>query len=246
MERKDRAVGLPEKAYPTILTPPFMAEVQPAPAEEPHILPSEPPAWFSAKVIVPIILAVAAGVGLVLWQASKAEKAKTEAARLLASNSNPETWEKLIRDYPGQPATALAFLNAAEDASSKKDHRKAAGLYEKFVREFPKHPLLSAARLGQANQLALAGDGAAAQSLYLRIVTERPPDAFRTAAAVGLARVQIQENRPEAARQVLNDVLAENNGSAFLPEARAMLEKLPPPPSAAAPLSAPPVQPPAK
>lgn len=216
-----------------------MAEVQPAPAEEPRILPSEPPSWLSAKVIAPVILVIAAGVGLLLWQVSKAEKAKNEAARLLASDSTPETWEKLIRDYPGQPATALAILKAAEDASSKKDHRKAAGLYQKFVQEFPKHPLLSAARLGQANQLALAGDGAAAQSLYLRIITERPPDAFRTAAAVGLARIQMQENRPEAARQVLNDVLAENNGSAFLPEARALLDKLPPPPSSGAPSPAP-------
>ena len=171
-----------------------MAEVQPAPAEEPRILEAETPAWLSTKVIVPVILAVAAGVGLVLWQVSKAEKAKNEAAKLLASDSTPETWEKLIRDFPGQPATALAILNAAEDASSKKDHRKSAGLYQKFTQEFPKHPLLSAARLGQANQLALAGDGAAAQSLYLRIVTERPSDAFQTAAAVGLARIQIQEN----------------------------------------------------
>ena len=239
---------MPERGRETILSPSFMAEVQPAPAEEPRILEAETPAWLSAKVMVPVILAVAAGVGLVLWQVSKAEKAKNEAAKLLASDSTPETWEKLIREYPGQPATALAILNAAEDASSKKDHRKSAGLYQKFVQEFPKHPLLSAARLGQANQLALAVDGAAAQSLYLRIVTERPPDAFQTAAAVGLARIQIQENRPEAARQVLNDVLAQNKGSAFLPEARAMLDKLPPPPSAAAPLSAPtPVsQPPAK
>ena len=241
---------MPEGGRATILTPPFMAEVQPVPAEEPRILESETPSWLSAKVIAPVILAIAAGVGLVLWQVSKSEKARNEAAQLLASSPGAETWEKLIRDYPGQPATALAILDAAEDASSKKDHRKAAGLYEKFGREFPKHPLLSAARLGQANQLALAGDGAAAQSLYLRIVTERPPDAFRTAAAVGLARIQIQENRPEAARQVLNDVLAENNGSSFLPEARALLEKLPPPPSAAAPLPpaapAPVSQPPAK
>ena len=54
----------------------------------------------------------------------------------------------------------------------------------------------------------------------------------------------------EAARQVLNDVLAENNGSAFLPEARSLLEKLPPPPSAAVPTpmpaAAPAPQPPAK
>jgi len=225
-----------------------MAENQPIPAEAPMILPSEMPSWFSAKTIVPVVLAVAAGVGLLLWQFSKAEKARMEAANLLASAPGAETWEKLIRDYPGQPATALAILNAAEDASSKKDHRKAAGLYEKFCRDFPKHPLLSAARFGQANQLALAGDGAAAQSLYLRIVTERPTDSFRTAAAIGLARIQVQENRPEAARQVLNDVLAENNGSAFLPEARALLEKLPPPPSATAPIPAamPPPQPPAK
>jgi len=241
---------LPKRGGQTILTPSFMAETQPIPAEEPRILPSEPPTWLSAKVIAPVVLAVAAGVGLILWQVSKAEKAKNEAAHLLATSPGSETWDKLIRDYPGQPATALALLDAAEDASSKKDHRKAAGLYEKFVREFSKHPLVSAARLGQANQLSLAGDGAAAQSLYLRIITERPPDAFRTAAAVGLARIQIQENRPEAARQVLNDVLAENNGSAFLPEARALLEKLPPPPSAAAPLPstapAPTPQPPAK
>jgi predicted negative regulator of RcsB-dependent stress response len=239
---------LPERGGATILSPSFMAELQPVPAEEPRILEAETPAWLSAKVIVPVVLAVAAGVGLVLWQVSKAEKTKNEAAKLLASDSTPETWEKLIRDYPSQPATALAILNAAEDASSKKDHRKSAELYQKFAQEFPKHPLLSAARLGQANQLALAGDGAAAQSLYLRIVTERPPDAFQTAAAVGLARIQIQENRPEAARQVLNDVLAQNNGSAFLPEARAMLDKLPPPPSTAASLSAPmpAPQPPAK
>lgn len=223
-----------------------MAEARPIPAEEPRILPPEPPAWLSARFLIPLILALATGVGLVLWHFSQSEKSKQEAARLLATSPGPETWEKLIRDYPGQPATALALLSAAEAASSKQDHRKAASLYETFSQEFPHHPLLSAARLGQANQLALARDGAAAQSLYLKIVTERPPDAFRTAAALGLARIQIQENRPEAARQVLNDVLAENSGSGFLPEARALLEKLPPPPMSTPSLPAPVPQPPAK
>ena len=218
------------------------------PSEEPRFLPAQIPAWLQPRTLIPITLALLAGIALLLWQYSKSEKARSESNLLLETKPGPETWAQLIRDYPGQPATALAILNAAEDASSKKDHRKSAELYQKFAQEFPKHPLLSAARLGQANQLALAGDGAAAQSLYLRIVTERPPDAFQTAAAVGLARIQIQENRPEAARQVLNDVLAQNNGSAFLPEARAMLNQLPPPPSAGAPLSAPTPapQPPAK
>ncbi|NBQ64357.1 MAG: hypothetical protein EBZ83_01220 [Verrucomicrobia bacterium] len=208
-----------------------MADSQAIPAEEPRILPSEPPGWLSAKVLVPVAMALTAGLGILLWSASKSENSKNEASRLLAEKPGPETWEKLIRDYPGQPATALAILNAAEEAASKKDHRKAAELYEVFVRQFPKHPLLSSARLGEANQLALAGNGASAQALYLRIVTERPRDPFHTAAAVGLARILIEEKRPEAARQVLKDALAENSGSAFLPDVNLLLQQLPPSPS---------------
>jgi hypothetical protein len=80
-------------------------------------------------------------------------------------------------------------------------------------------------------------------------MTTQPADAFRTGSAVGLARIQIQENRPEAARQVLTDIIAAKTGSAFLPEARSLLESLPPPPNSAAPVpTSPPAaaQPPAK
>ncbi|NBS14918.1 MAG: hypothetical protein EBT57_08975 [Verrucomicrobia bacterium] len=216
-----------------------MPDSLPTPAEQPNILPSEKPAWLNAKTLLPIILVLGAGIALVLWQTSKSEKAREESNRLLSSKADAETWAKLIRDYPGQPATAIALLESAAEATEKKDPRKAAGLYDQFCRDYPKHPLRSAARFAQANSLAAAGDRGVAQTLYLSIITERPANPFRAGAAVGLANVQIAENRPEAARQVLNDILAENTGSAFLPDARALLEKLPPPPisTSAAPLS---------
>jgi len=225
-----------------------MANPLPTPAEAPNILPSEKPAWLNAKTLLPIILVLGGGIALVLWQTSKAEKAREESNRLLASKADPETWAKLIRDYPGQPATAIALLESAAEAVEKREPRKAAGLYDQFCRDYPKHPLLSAARFAQANSLAAAGDRGVAQTLYLSIITERPANPFRTGAAVGLANVQIAENRPEAARQLLNEILTENTGSAFLPDARALLDKLPPPPTSAssAPLPvAPPVAAPA-
>ncbi|NDC80038.1 MAG: hypothetical protein EB090_02025 [Verrucomicrobia bacterium] len=224
-----------------------MPNVLPTPAEQPNILPSEKPAWLNPKTLVPIILVLGAGISLVLWQTSKSEKAREESNRLLASKGGAETWAKLIRDYPGQPATAIALLESAADATEKNDPRKAAALYEQFCRDYPKHPLRSAARFAQANSLTSAGDRGVAQTLYLAIITERPPNPFRAGAAVGLATIQIAENRPEAARQVLNDILAENTGSAFLPEVRALMEKLPPPPlSASAPSLPVPLPAPAK
>jgi len=221
-----------------------MPNTLPSPAEQPNILPSERPAWLNARTLIPVILVLGVGIALVLLQTSKSEKAREESNRLLTSKADPETWAKLIRDYPGQPATAIALLESAAEATEKKDPRKAASLYSQFCRDYPKHPLQSAARLAQANSLAAAGDRGVAQTLYLSIITERPANPFRAGAAVGLATVQLAENRPEAARQVLNDILAENTGSAFLPDARALLEKLPPPPTSgsAAPL---PVTPPA-
>ncbi len=229
----------------------FMPDNLPTPAEEPQILPSQPPAWLTAHTVIPVVLVICAGIALALWQISKSEKARMESNLLINTKPGAETWAKLIKDYPAQPATALALLESAVEAATKKDPRQAARLYEQFIREFPKHPLTSAARFAQANQLAAAGDRALAQTVYLRIMTDRPPDAFRAGAAIGLANLQIQENRHEAARQVLNDILAENTGSAFIPEAHALLDSLPPPPSpAAAPRSvsapAPTFQPPAK
>ena len=219
------------------------------PSEEPRLLPAQIPPWLQPRILIPITLALLAGIALLLWQYSKSEKARSESNLLLETNPGPETWAQLIRDYPGQPATALAILESASSATSKKEFREAASLYEKFTRDFPSHPLASAARFAQANQLAASGDRAAAQTLFLRIMTTQPADAFRTGSAVGLARIQIQENRPEAARQVLTDIIAAKTGSAFLPEARSLLESLPPPPNSAAPVpTAPPAaaQPPAK
>jgi thioredoxin-like negative regulator of GroEL len=221
-----------------------MPNTLPTPAEQPNILPAEKPAWLNARTLITLILVLGAGIALVLWQTSKSEKAREESNRLLTSKADTETWSKLIREYPGQPATAIALLESAAEATEKNDPRKAAGLYDQFSRDYPKHPLRSAARFAQANSLAAAGDRGVAQTLFLSMITERPPNPFRTGAAVGLATLQIAENRPEAARQVLNDILAENTGSAFLPDARALLEKLPPPPiSASAPSL--PVPPPA-
>jgi tetratricopeptide (TPR) repeat protein len=208
------------------------------PAEEPRILSPQIPAWLNARTLLSITVVVGAAIALVLWQYAKSEKNRAESNLLLETKPGPETWTKLIRDYPGQPATALAILQSAAEASSKKDARQAAGLYEKFVREFPQHPLAGAARFAQANQLAASGDKAGAQSVYLRIMNEQPANAFRTGAAVGLARLQIQENRTEAARQVLNEILSANTGSAFIPEARALLENLPPSPTPATQLPA--------
>ncbi len=211
------------------------------PSEEPRILPAQLPTWLHPRTLIPIGLALVAGIALLIWQYSKAEKARSESNLLLETKPGAETWAQLIRDYPGQPATALALLESAAAASEKKDHRQAASLYEKCVQGFPSHPLASAARFAQANQLAAAGDRAAAQTLFLRIMTIQPADPFRTGAAVGLARVQIQENRPEAARQVLNEILAANTGSAFLLEARSLLDNLPPPP-APSPVGQPPAK----
>jgi len=218
------------------------------PAEEPQILPAQAPAWLKPSTIIPFVILLCAGTAVLLWQISKSEKARTESNLLLATQPGAATWATLIQKYPGQPATALALLESAAEASTQKDPRKAASLYEQFLRDFPKHPLASSARFAQANQLASAGDRAIAQTLYLRIITDRPVDPFRTGAAIGLAHLQIQENRPEAARQVLNDILAANTGSAFLPDARALLESLPPAPSLATPSTppAPVSQPPAK
>jgi TolA-binding protein len=205
------------------------------PSEEPRVLPAQLPVWLHPRTLVPVALALVAGIALLLWQYSKSEKARAESDLLLESKPGAQTWAQLIRDYPGQPATALAILESAADASSKKDFRQASSLYEKFARDFPSHPLASAARFAQANQLSAAGDRAAAQTLYLRIMTTQPTDPFRSGSAVGLARIQIQENRPEAARQALNEIIAANTGSAFVSEARSLLESLPPPPLSQAP-----------
>jgi outer membrane protein assembly factor BamD (BamD/ComL family) len=208
------------------------------PAEEPRILSPQIPAWLNARTLLSITAVVGAAIAIVLWQYAKSEKNRAESNLLLETKPGAETWTKLIQDYPGQPATAIAILQSAAEASSKKDTRQATGLYEKFVQEFPQHPLAGAARFAQANQLAASGDKAGAQSVYLRIMNEQPANAFRTGAAVGLARLQIQENRTEAARQVLNEILSANTGSAFIPEARALLENLPPSPTPATQLPA--------
>ncbi len=128
-----------------------MANPLTVPSEEPRVLPAQIPIWLQPKTLIPLGLALVAGIALLLWQYSKAEKTRAESNLLLETKPGAETWARLIRDYPGQPATALAILESAADASAKKDYRQAASLYERFTRDFPSHPLASAARLAQAN-----------------------------------------------------------------------------------------------
>jgi TolA-binding protein len=200
------------------------------PESEPRFLPPEgDDLWNSIRT--PLLISIAAVVligGYATWSFLDRQKREQEAAALHASGTTAEIRRQVVERFPGSSRAAVALLDLAGEARNAADFAGAMDYYSRFVTDFPKHPARPGAELAVASCLEAQGKKEEALAAYERLIQARPAHPYAGAAALGAARIHKDLGRTSAARQVLNDFISQNTRSAFLDEARALLNQLPP------------------
>ena len=181
---------------------------------------------YSQPALIAALLILAALIAVVYWWHQKTTREAAAMGKFNAAKA-VEEYQAVLSLYPGTPAEALSLIQLAKAADEKQDFAVAVKSWDRFLKTFPRHPAIPAVQYARAVSLQGAGSMADAKAAYEVIFNSRPPHAFAGASAVALARIYQAEKNTTAARQVLTDLLARDNSSSRLGEARELLRELP-------------------
>ena len=123
------------------------------------------------------------------------------------ANANlAEAYLKVAAEYPNSRAGASALLLAAGDLFADGKFEQAKTQFQKLAREHSDSPLLGQALLGIASCLEAMGKSAEAIAGYKDLVDHHPSDSVVPQARFALARLYEAQNKPELARDYLEQV----------------------------------------
>lgn len=205
------------------------------------------------------IAAIGAAVGLYVWHRNHNET----QANIALSNikppaysptgvlvpADPQPYMKVADDYTGTAAGSHAQLMAAQAYFDAGKFDQAKAQFEKFLAQYPDNPLASQASLGIAASLEAAGKTAEAATRYDDIIKRNQGSAILPEAKSALARLYVEQNKPEQAMRLYQELAQAGNNDTWSAEAGIQLEELlakhpelkkqlTPPPAAVAPAAA--------
>src|ERR1051325_10234608 len=117
-----------------------------------------------------------------------------------------DAYLKVASEYPSSKAGMRALLLAAGDFFADGKFEQAKAQFQKFAREHSDSPLLGQALLGIAACLDADGKSSEALAGYKDLVDHHPNDSVVPQARLPLARLYEAQNRPELARENLEQV----------------------------------------
>jgi TolA-binding protein len=210
-------------------------------------------AWFETNrkpALVGISVAAVAGliVWFIIWQQQEKQIAAGAALSDIAANQmsgvTPRSdlvaaYLKVAGSYPGSSAGARALLLAAGNLFTENKFSEAQAQFEKFTREYHDSPYMGEALLGVAACQDAQGKPDSAISAYKNLIDRHPSDIAVPQAKFALARLYETQNKPELAKDLLQDIERANPFSSLGNEAGMRLEELltkhpqlaPPPPA---------------
>lgn len=149
-----------------------------------------------------------------------------EAEELLLQAQVPQQLETIVEDYKSTPAAPVALLDLAKTHFNNGDTFQARAQYERFLKEFKTHEMAPVAEFGLACCTEADGDFNGAAERFAALVQEQNGHYLQPIAILGLARSLEQANRPDEARIVLADFIAENATSPWASQAENALQQL--------------------
>lgn len=184
--------------------------------------------------IAALLLALASYGGLRYMKARK----HAAAAAILAEAKLPETYRKLIAEYPSTPAAASAHLMlAAEQRKSDKFDESNATL-QNFLGRNGKHPLVATAKMMIGANLESLGKTNEALEHYRRLAADHPRDFNAPLAMLAQIRLLKAKGNQDEARKVCETILTQYRESYASAEATQQLRQLKPAETPAPPAAA--------
>jgi len=160
--------------------------------------------------------------GLSQRQANK----MAQAEEMLATAQSPQQLERIIDEYGSTSAAPVALLDLAKTHFNDGDYFEARARYEQFLKDYKHHDLRPLADFGLASCTAADGDFNGAAELFAAFVEAHDGHFLQPLATLTLARSLKQANRPDEARILLEDFLAEKAESQWAGQATTLLEEV--------------------
>ena len=167
-------------------------------------------------------------VALIIFGASEIMRQRklvaSEQAYMAASK--PEEFQKVIADYPSEPAAAAAQLRLSEIYRGAGKIEESNAMLKQFIEKHGDHPLISGAYTGLAANAEQAGKLEEALANYKKVTASYPNSYSAAAAWVGQGRVQQQQGKKDEARHAYETVVAQFPESPFASEAMRETQKV--------------------
>ncbi len=180
--------------------------------------------------------AVGLGIWLYVWNdaqhATKASEALSELRPVQSAAGAPRepvaaaAYLRVANQYPGTTAGGRAQLLAAGASFAAGNFKEAQGQFEKFMLDYPDSPWLSQAQLGEAASLEAQGNSADAIIHYRQFVDRHPQDPALPQAKSALARLYLDQNKPDQALKLYQELARERNNDSWTMEANVQAEEL--------------------
>src|SRR5208282_4455362 len=137
-----------------------------------------------------------------------------------------EAYLRVAATYAGSRAGARALLVAASGLFVEGKYDEARTQFERFTREYSDSPFRGEALLGIAACLDAQSKTNEAATAYKDLIDRRPTDYVLPQARFALARLYEAQNKPELARNLLEEVERNNPYGSLGSEAGIRLEEL--------------------
>ncbi|MDB6019391.1 MAG: Tetratricopeptide 2 repeat protein [Pedosphaera sp.] len=194
-------------------------------------------AWVVANrkqlIIIAVVLAVAGvGASLYSWNSNRREAEANNALSELkptpskTGNGTPvaaDAYLKVADAYTGTSASARARLLGAGALFESGKFKEAQSEFDKFLQENQESPLTSEAEMGVAASLEAQGKIQEATSKYKEF-SDRHPGVSQAKSA--LARLYVEQNKPELAFKLYQDLMATRNNDTWTEEAQVQAAEL--------------------
>ena len=177
------------------------------------------------RIIIGILIVVVASAGVSFYR-KRAHDKLAEATELLFNAQRNDDLQAVLDDYPSSPSAPLAMLKLARSRYDAGEYDTALALYDGLEAEHPDHPFAQAARVGRAHCMEGRNQIDEAITLFQAFETDNPGHFLTPQATLGRARCLETLGRIAEAKIVVEDFIAANADSGWLPIAEERLQRL--------------------
>lgn len=178
-------------------------------------------------VLIGIGVVTATAVVLVSYNMRVQKMRKNAEAEIALVNAKtPDQIEEVISKYKSTPTAQAAILQLAETHFNNGDYTAARTEYDRFIRDYKNNASLPLAEFGLAYCTDADGKFAAAAEEFKAFTRKHAGHYLEPLAILSEARCLNQAGKPDEARIVLEDFLANNADSPWTGTAKKQLEAL--------------------
>lgn len=182
-------------------------------------------------------------MGMVRATDPEADALMHNADRCMKLGDSINKYKEIVREHPLAPNAAEARFKLGQAYEKKKDYREAFKQYTKLIDRYPQSPLYAEALNRQLALAFAAAEGRLQTPVlfgawhtdmessvvveWLNTIMEKAPynDMAATAASI-LGKYQLDQDRPEAAREAYRNLVEKYPDSKYAPEAQLMVAQL--------------------